>query len=86
MIMSRPNLNFSFARLKNTKLVRVPLVLQYEAVECGAASLSMLFRYYGLFLPLGEIRQACGVNRDGSNLKNIKNYAITKGLELNGKR
>ncbi len=86
MLLSRPNLNFSFARLKNTKIFRVPLVLQYEAVECGAASLSMLFRYYGLFLPLGEIRQACGVSRDGSNLKNIKNYAIKKGLELKGKR
>ncbi len=85
MTISMPNFKFSFPTLKHSKIARVPLVLQYEAVECGAASLSMLFRYYGLYLPLGDIRQACGVNRDGSNLNNIKYYGIKKGLELKGR-
>lgn len=68
------------------RLKRVPLVLQYEAVECGAASLSMILRHYGKFLPLGDIRIGCSVTRDGSNLRNLMNYAATLGLDGVGKR
>ena len=67
-------------------LVRVPLVLQYEAVECGAASLSMLMRQRRLYLPLGEIRVACGVSRDGSNMLNIKKAAQAYGFDVVAKR
>lgn len=76
------------SRLKiNKGLVRkVPLVLQYEAVECGAASLSMILRYYGKYLPLGEIRVGCSVTRDGSNLKNLLLYAASLCLDGVGKR
>ncbi|OUW25438.1 MAG: hypothetical protein CBD29_07895 [Synechococcus sp. TMED169] len=69
-----------------TKRQKVPTVLQFEAVECGAASLSMILRFWGLYLPLGEIRKGCGVNRDGSNLKDISNYAKSLGVAMKGKR
>ena len=64
----------------------VPLVLQYEAVECGAASLSMILRSHGKFMPLGEIRIGCAVTRDGSNLKNLTLYAKSLGLTSQAKR
>ena len=67
-----------------TRKNRVPLVLQYEVVECGAASLSMILRYYGLFLPLSELRDRCGVSRDGSNLFNIKQAAESYGMSCSG--
>ena len=69
-----------------SKIKTVPLVLQYEAVECGAASLSMILRGYGRYMPLGEIRIGCAVTRDGSNLKNLTTYAKTLGLNTVAKR
>ncbi len=60
---------------------KVPLVLQYEMVECGAASLSMILRFYGCYLPLHILRDACGVSRDGSNMLDIKNAGAYFGLD-----
>ncbi|MBQ9442377.1 MAG: hypothetical protein IJU55_05140, partial [Selenomonadaceae bacterium] len=55
----------SFFGMENSR-VKVPTILQMEATECGAASLSMILAHYNLWLPLEKLRQECGVNRDGS--------------------
>lgn len=34
------------------KVLKVPVVIQLEALECGAASLAMILAYYGKWVPL----------------------------------
>ena len=50
--------------------VKVPVVMQMEALECGAASLAMIMAYYGKWVPLEQVRLDCGVARYGSHGRN----------------
>ena len=65
---------------------KVPVIMQLEALECGAASLAMLMAYYGKWVPLEQVRTDCGVSRDGSNAKNVFLAAQSYGFEVKAYR
>lgn len=67
-------------------VAKVPIVMQMEALECGAACLTMILAYYDKWIPLEQIRADCGVSRDGSNAKNILNVARNYGFVAKGYR
>ena len=68
------------------KRVKARTRLQYEAAECGAASLATILTYFGKVVDLSELRQACGVNRDGSNAKQVLQAGRNYGLNARAYR
>ncbi|MBR3226310.1 MAG: NHLP family bacteriocin export ABC transporter peptidase/permease/ATPase subunit [Atopobiaceae bacterium] len=67
-------------------VAKVPVIMQLEALECGAASLAMVLAYYDKWIPLEQVRSDCGVSRDGSKAKNVALAAMHYGLDVKAYR
>lgn len=66
---------------KPRRRLKVPFVAQMEAVECGAACLTMALHAYRSFTPLAEVRAACGIARDGVTALGLVKAARALGLQ-----
>ncbi|MDO5445059.1 MAG: NHLP family bacteriocin export ABC transporter peptidase/permease/ATPase subunit [Eubacteriales bacterium] len=67
-------------------IAKTPVIMQMEALECGAACLTMILAYYNKWIPLEQVRIDCGVSRDGSNAGNVLKAARNYGLTASGYR
>ena len=72
--------------LRTGHRARVPVIMQLEALECGAAALAMVMAYYNKWIPLEQVRLDCGVSRNGSNAKNMLVAARSYGFDAQGFR
>ena len=61
---------------------RVPILQQISVVECGAACLAMLLSYYGRKTSISEIREQCGIGRDGISALGIVKSARKYGMRV----
>ncbi|MYF08789.1 MAG: ATP-binding cassette domain-containing protein [Rhodospirillaceae bacterium] len=62
------------------------MLMQLEATDCGAACLGIVLAHFGCWVSLEELRDECGVGRDGSTLEDIAVAARKYGLEATGWR
>ncbi len=76
--MKSKNMN----QLLTKGVARVPVIMQLEMLECGAACFAMIMGYFGKWITLEQARVDCGVTRDGSSAKNIMRAARGYGMEV----
>ena len=78
---------FSMKKIKEPKtngIAKAPLIMQLEALECGAASLAMVMAYYDKWVSLETLREDIGIGRDGGNAKSISQAARKYGFVAEG--
>ena len=61
---------------------RFPLVRQVDAMDCGAACVAMLCRYFGHDVSLPAIRAAVGTGLDGTSLRGIMRGGGEIGIQF----
>src|SRR5256885_1650938 len=79
-VRKRPRKRFFASVGKGIRRRRVPVMLQMGAVECGAACLAMILAYYGRKISISELREQCGIGRDGLSAFGLVKAARAYGL------
>ena len=62
--------------------MRTPIFPQHELTECGAACLGTVLAHFGCWVSIEELREMCGVSRDGSTAADLSTAASKYGLEV----
>ncbi|MGM9850959.1 MAG: peptidase domain-containing ABC transporter [Muribaculaceae bacterium] len=62
--------------------MRYPFVHQHDSMQCGAACLSMICKFYGKSYPLNWLDMNCFPSRDGVSMLAMKKAAEAIGFEV----
>ncbi|MGE5418322.1 MAG: peptidase domain-containing ABC transporter [Acidobacteriota bacterium] len=63
---------------------RLPVILQQSITDCGAASLAMVSRYYGINISINRLRDMANVSTDGASLYSLAEAAEALGFATKG--
>jgi ATP-binding cassette, subfamily B, bacterial len=84
----KPSIWERFPVLERLRFLRrapqVPFIQQLTATECGAACLGMILAYHGKHVPVDKIREATGVDRNGTTAQSIIDAGRWYGLRGRG--
>ncbi|HWF24969.1 MAG TPA: cyclic nucleotide-binding domain-containing protein, partial [Solirubrobacteraceae bacterium] len=69
-------------RVRRWRRPRFPLVRQLDEMDCGAACVAMVCRYYGREVAPSHIRMAVGTGADGTSLRGLQRGGEHVGLEM----
>lgn len=61
--------------------MKIPVVIQMQPGENGAAALCMMLGYFGKYVPLEQMREVCVCSRNGSSPAQIARAAAQYGLD-----
>jgi ATP-binding cassette subfamily B protein len=75
--------DFDFDRPKKLKR-RFPIIIQRDQMDCAAASLAMVAKYYGIDVGIRYFRNAIGVGPEGASMYGIASAAERVGLLTRG--
>jgi HlyB family type I secretion system ABC transporter len=67
-------------RKRGKRIRKIDHIMQIDEMDCGAACLAMICRYFGRKVSLVRIRQLCHTATDGTSLKAISHAATELGL------
>ncbi|MEW2474930.1 ATP-binding cassette domain-containing protein [Micromonospora gifhornensis] len=70
---------------RRQRAVRTVETPQMEDADCGAACLSIILTHHGRRVPLAELRDRCGVGRDGMTASGFARAAAGYGLKVTGR-
>ncbi|HXD06219.1 MAG TPA: peptidase domain-containing ABC transporter [Burkholderiaceae bacterium] len=63
---------------------RFPMVEQAEEMDCGAACLAMICKYYGIGMTLGKLRELANVTTQGATLESLARVGESLGFATRG--
>ena len=65
---------------------KIPVAIQQDAMDCGVACISMICRWYGMPIPIPELKKVCIPTREGVSLKRIALTLEDLGFNVVGGR
>ncbi|MEO8409520.1 MAG: peptidase domain-containing ABC transporter [Propionivibrio sp.] len=74
----------STAEMGDKVIKRFALVEQAEEMDCGAASLAMVCRHYGISVTLGKLRELANVTTQGATLDSLARAGDALGFTTRG--